>query len=372
MRRHGPGRRRVALPTAGVTVEARRKRRDQVELAVEDVARAWDLGQWQDWHRTPKGSANTSYFVTTDRGRFVVRISNARKTDEGATQEVTLLEHLRARGYPAPRVVPSRAGVAWERVRDAVCLVTERLPGSFPDLDDPGHLAESARALARFHEEGRQLPEAAQPAQGSELELLQEGPALLERVRALAVERLGLEDRDRFDRARALLEPAFGEMSTVLESNGALPRMITHGSLGVSAVLFDGPRLTGVLDYERAAHEVRALDLAYTLRALTRRPKDEPGAFDLARMRTFMAAYQEIEALAPCEAERLPVVLRAQRLLKVAGKSSNLLAKDAVVPQQEKDLLKLIETLELELPRLRWPEEHEDELQEAVEDARRA
>jgi Putative homoserine kinase type II (protein kinase fold) len=138
-----------------VNAELPRKRRDRVELAADDVMRAWDLGHWEQWHRTPKGSTNTSYFVTTDRGRFVVRISNPRKTDEGAAREVTLLEHLRARGYPAPRVVPSRAGAGWERVGGAVCLVTERLPGSFPDLADPRHLAESARALARFHHEGR-------------------------------------------------------------------------------------------------------------------------------------------------------------------------------------------------------------------------
>lgn len=350
-----------------MTVEGR-SRRNRVQLAADEVTRAWDLGRWEDWHRTPKGSTNTSYFVTTDRGRFVVRISNDRKTDEGARQEVALLDHLRSRGYPAPRVVPSRAGAGFERIRGRVCLVTERLPGAFPDLGDPGHLAESARALARFHQEGRHLPEPTRPIPRSEVGLLEEGPALLARAGSMIDELGGSKDRGRFERLRSVFEPAFGRVgSAVAGSNGALPVMVTHGSLGVSAVLFEGARLTGVLDYERAAREVRALDLAYTLRALTRRPKEEPGAFDLPRVRTFMTAYRDVEELAPGEAERLPDVMAAQRLLKVAGKSSNFVTKHASSPQQPKDALKLTDTLVEEIPRLGWLEEHREALLGALQ-----
>lgn len=339
------------------------RRRDRVQLAAEEVIRAWDLGRWEDWHRTPKGSTNTSYFVTTDRGRFVVRISNNRKTDEGARREVALVDHLRRRGYPAPRVVPSRAGAGFERIRGRVCLVTERLPGAFPDLGDPHHLAESARALARFHQEGRSLPEPTQPIPGSEIGLLEEGPGLLSRAGSVVRDLADAEHAGRFERLRSVFEPAFGRVGRAVSgSNGALPVMVTHGSLGVSAVLFEGTRLTAVLDYERAAREVRALDLAYTLRALTRRPKEEPGAFDLPRVRAFMAAYRDVEELAPGEAERLPDVMAAQRLLKVAGKSSNFLAKHVSSPQEPKDALKLTDTLEEEIPRLRWLEEHRSEL----------
>ncbi len=342
------------------------RRRDPVALSVDDVIHTWDLGRWQEWHRTPKGSTNTSYFLTTDRGRFVVRASNPRKTEDSLTREVALLEHLRARGYPAPTVVPSRAGAGWERVQGTLCLVTERLPGSFPDLGDPQHLAQSARALARFHQEGRHLPESARPILGSELGLLAEGPDVLARAGEVVAGIAGPEGRQRFEQARTVLEPAFAEVGSRLGANGVCPHLVTHGSFGVSAVLFDGSRLTGVLDYERAAHEMRVLDLAYSLRALTRRPKEEPGAFDLPRFAAFLAAYQEEEALEAHEVERLPQVLRAQRLLKVAGKAANLLGKHVVSPQREKDALKLTETLELELPRLAWLQEHECELVETL------
>ena len=343
------------------------RRRDQIGLVVADVARAWDLGRWEEWHRTPRGSTNTSYFVTTDRGRFVVRVSNPRKTEDGLTREVALLEHLRAGGYPAPAVVTSRAGGGWARVGGALCLVTERIAGSFPDPADPGQLTEMARVLARFHREGRHLPEPARPTLGSELDLLGEGPALLARVGEIIAGLVGPEGRQRFSRARSVLEPGFAEVVSLGDGSGSLPHMVTHGSLGVSAVLFEGPRLTGVLDYERAAHELRALDLAYALRALTRRPKEEPGAFDLPRLGAFLAAYQEVEPLVAGEAERLPQVLRAQRLLKVAGKTANLLGKHVLVSQQEKDAFKLIEIFEFEVPRLRWLEEHEGQLVTAAD-----
>ncbi|MGH9042603.1 MAG: phosphotransferase [Acidimicrobiia bacterium] len=343
------------------------RRRDRAELAIDELTAGWDLGRCEEWARTPKGSTNTTFFVTTDRGQFVARVSNPRKTEAGMDQEVALLGHLRARGYPAPVVVPDRHGAAWGRLGGALCLVTERLPGVFAELSDPGQLAGSARALARFHCEARDLPEPAQPEIGSELGLLAEGPALLDRAGEIIATLTDAAGGERFNRPRPVLDAGFAAAAPLVEANGALPRMVTHGSLGISAVLFEGPRLTGVLDYERAATEVRALDLAYTLRALARRPKEEPGAYDLPRVRIFMAAYLEEEPMAAEETARLPEVMRAQRLLKVAGKSANFVNKHAVVPQEEKDAVKLIETLELELPRLRWLEEHEGELLAALD-----
>ena len=50
----------------------------------------------------------------------------------------------------------------------------------------------------------------------------------------------------------------------------SLNKLIIHGSFGRSALIFDGERLIGIVDYDRATHEIRAMDLAYTIKAFCR------------------------------------------------------------------------------------------------------
>ena len=340
-------------------------RRPSRVLATEELGRLWDLGEWRDWRRTPHGRTNVSHFVTTDRGRFVVRVSNGRKTEASMTWEVALLEHLRTRGYPAPKVVPTRGGEAWAWVGGSLCCITERIPGEFPDPENPAQRRETVRALAWFHREARHLPEGTQPSARSRVPTLASGPALLGQAQALVAEILGPADVERFSRAREALAPAFPVAMSVSADGAALPEMVTHGSFGYTAVLFEGARITGVLDYERAARELRALDLGYTLRALARSRAAE-GAWDTARLSELAAAYGSLDSLTAAEVDHFPAVLSAQRLIKVANKAANFLTKHAAVPQQEKDGRKLLETLEQEVARVAWIAAHEAEVVAAM------
>ena len=50
----------------------------------------------------------------------------------------------------------------------------------------------------------------------------------------------------------------------------SLNKLIIHGSFGRSALIYDRERLIGIVDYDRATHEIRAMDLAYTIKAFCR------------------------------------------------------------------------------------------------------
>ncbi|HLF40169.1 MAG TPA: phosphotransferase [Acidimicrobiia bacterium] len=340
-------------------------RRSAGFLDADEVGRHWDLGPWQGWERTPSGSTNRSYFVTTDRGEFVARVSNPRKTERSLAAEVALLEHLRARGVPVPAVVATRSGTPWARVGDAFCLITERVPGGHADPTIPAHLGQAGRTLARFHRETLDLPEFARPEPASELPALAEGPAVLDRLEALAAELLDPGGLDRFRRAADGLRPWFGAVLSSLTGD-ALPEALTHGSLGRSAMLFDGERLVAVLDFERVAYEPRVLDLAYLLRSMTRN-RGERGAFFTARFGALVGAYGDEDPLSPSERARIPAAMQAQGLLRVRSKAVNLLTKHETVPETAEDVLGLLDKpMELELARIRWLAAHEDELVAAV------
>jgi Ser/Thr protein kinase RdoA (MazF antagonist) len=311
-----------------------------------------------------EGKANVSHFVTTDKGGFVVRISNGRKTVGSMEWEVALLDHLCSRGFPSPRVVPTRSGSAWAWVDGSLCFITERIPGASMDPEHPVHRRESMVALAWFHEEAAELPAAAQPSSRSRVPILDTGPAVLEELQPLLEGLVGLADLDRFRRVREAFEPAFAATIAALDA-AQLPEIVTHGSFGPTAVLFDDDRLTGVLDFERAAWELRTLDLGYTMRGLARDRQVE-GAWDFPALSALAAAYGSRRPLSTVEVDCFPAVLRAQRLIRVANKASNLMRKHTGIAQEEKDGLKLVQLLELEAVRVGWVTAHETELIEAV------
>lgn len=355
------------LSVPAPTTQAPRVRRDQgrrqpLPLAPEQIQAVWSLGEWIDCRRTARGSSNLSFFVDTDRGAFVLRLSNDRKTETGMDQEVALLEHLSQGGLPVPRVVPTVSGDPWVRIGGTLCLVTARLIGEHGDPADADHARQSGRALARFHALTRSLPVAAHPRFGSDMANLAATGRLLEEAERMAGPPLEGDERHRLTTAVEYLTGSWAAASAAADGADPWPEVVTHGSLGSTAVLFHEGRLSGFLDVERAAGECRALDIAYTIRGYTRDPGG-PG-LDLPRMRAVMAGYRQVAAVP--EAPSLPLALQVQRLLKIRRKAANFVANHGGGPVAAKDALKILGVFEDEVGRIGWLAGHTDDLAAAA------
>ena len=341
------------------------------EQVVDTLGSVYDLGEWLEWRRTPKGSSNRSFFVTTTRGEFVLRVSNGRKTEAGMRFEHKLLEHLSSQGYPAPRVVPTRAGEPFH-FDGGFFLVTERIVGQPYDPANPAHLRNAGRMLAQYHQVARRFPGRFR-AEGRPLlpAIERNGPPALANFAGVADLHVAPADRQRLSRASSYLWSQFIRVPEALAGVlPGLPQLVIQGSFGRSALIYDGDDVAGVVDYDRSAYDVRALDLAYTVKAFARaKDPDSPDVrvgLDFDRCRDLMRAYGEVEELPPAELGALPLVFRAQRLVKVLTKTTNFLRKHAVERQADKDVVKLIDIAEVEADRLRWLEEHEDDLLSAL------
>lgn len=344
------------------------------ELAEEVLATlrsGYDLGQWLAWHRTPEGTANVSFFVSTMKGEYVLRVSNGRKTEASMRFELRLIEYLRAHGYPAPRVVPTRAGEPCHP-GPPFYLVTERIPGRPYDPASPVHLREAGRALARYHRLVRGFPERfraeARPVPPT---LEKNGPVALATFAGIAEPQLGGNDRRRLTQASSYLWSQFIRVPEALAGvPPVLPQLVIQGSFGRSALIYDEEsRVVGVVDYDRSTYDLRALDLAYAVKAFARASDSVSHRWvglDFARCADFMAAYGEVEYLPAQELAALPLIFRAQRLFKVLTKTENFLRKHEAVRQAEKDVLKVVDMAEREADRVRWLEEQEDPLVSAL------
>jgi ATP-binding cassette subfamily B protein len=346
---------------------------DDVDLSqlIPLLERSFGFGRWRSWRRTPRGKSNATYFVDTqDAGPIVLRRSHAAKTVAAARFEATLLNHLGAQGYPAPPVLRATDDDVLVEAGGVVHMAFGLLPGGNYDPQSPVHLQQAAHGLARYHQAISSLSLLDVPAASPALAVVGEvGRLRIDGVVSLCGDHLDQDQRQRLLASATYLKDEMVLLAAELaEVSDELSLAVVHGSYGPSALLFDGGRLTGVVDFDRAAYDLLGFDLAYALKALCRTGADQPGyrvGMDSSRCRAFLAAYSQESALPPQEVAALPLFFRAQRLIKVVKKCDNLLAKQAVAPQRHNEALKLATLLEREEQRLRWLRVHGDRMVDA-------
>jgi homoserine kinase type II len=332
----------------------------EAELAA--LREAYDLGAWLSHRRTPEGSSNVSFFVTTERGRYVLRRSKPSKTEAGLAFELRLIHYLREHGFPAPEPVRARDGSEYVRHGGILYLLTVLIPGDAYDADDPRHLRLAGRGLATYHQLAAGFP--CRPDESPPPFL---APILAEGGMTSApreLERLAARELDGGE--RSALSAALGrveERSAVVRAK-LLPRyprlrqLVVHGSFGRSTLLFQGDSLAGVFDYDRATWDLRTLDLAYTLKAFSRvRDKRDPAhriGLDGRRFADVLRAYLELEPLSTDEIEVLHAVVTGQRLVTIPRKIEAFLAEGGRAPGSEGGVRRLVKTVVREAERLEW------------------
>jgi len=333
--------------------------RQALDTVLDDVAAHYDVGQWWDVQPHPGG-----FRIAAEAGEFAVAVAGQR-SDASLRFEAMLLAHLEDRAFLAPRLVRTRAGRPWHRsVAGAGVLVSELVRGSVVDAALAQHRRRSMRALAGYHAAVRSFPPRLRVDGGLTLSSLErEGSAALEAFTGLSGWYLDADGRHRLRSAASYLWRQYVRLPELRTTGGAtLPRLVIHGGFGADGVVLDGGRpgrpADGLAGFERARYDLRALDLAAALKTFAA----APGGFDLDRCADLMAAYDEVERLSPGEVRALPAILRVERLVRVFRVSTRCVAVGA----PEAVMQEVVDAIETEANRLRWFEEHETALVEAL------
>jgi homoserine kinase type II len=255
-----------------------------------------------------------------------------------------LVRTLRVHGLPVPETLAARDGDVVVSLGGRLYVATAALPGTPYDPAEPAHLRQAGRVLARYHAIAAGLP-----AQGPDAGR----PQVLDAVR----ERLTMVDDDAapylVERSRLLLarlEPLWPD----------LPRTVIHGGCRRGSLLFTGPKLTGLLDFDSARPDVRVLDLAIAVHDLGKvytalGHTDHKVALDLRRVAAFLRAYGELLSLTATEAKALPLLVAAKRAQRALARVARLTTGE---PLSTNDVAKI----RMETARLTWLHEHEAEL----------
>jgi len=291
-------------------------------------------------------------------------VSPPERSDASLLFEAMLLAHLEDKAFLAPRLVRTRSARPCHRsVAGGTALVTEWVQGGVVAASLAPLRRRSVRALAEYHAAVRSFPPRLRAEGGPTVFTLeQEGPAALEAFTGISGWYLDADGRRRLRSASSYLWRQYIRVPELLTAGGAtLPRLVIHGGFGHAAIVLDGGRpglpSDGLAGFERARYDLRALDLAAALKTFAR----ASGGFDLGRCAELVAAYDEVDRLSPGEVEALPAILRVERLVRVFGLTSRV-----HVDTPDSVLVEMVKVINNEAVHLRWLEEHEGALIEAL------
>ncbi len=237
------------------------------------------------------GVQNTNYRVSSDRGQWVLTLFETLGADELAFY-LALMAHLAARGLPCPAPLADLAGRIQRPLANKPAALFTRLPGHEVVAPDAKHCAAVGDALARLHLAAADFP-APQP-----------NPRGLGWCRETAGRLLPLLA----PAAAALLTDELADQSA---THPALPRGVVHADLFRDNVLFDGYRLSGLLDFYFAGKDELLFDLAVAANDWC---LDDAGRLHADRTQALLAAYHAQRPLLAAEAAAWPRLLRRAAL----------------------------------------------------------
>jgi len=265
-----------------------------------ELADAFSLGAVQSSRTIAAGTINSNFELVTDGGRYFLRV-NEGKAEVDVAWESRLVAALAEAGVATPPPLPARDGRPYAPLRgDGVTKWVSVFPWR-----DGSHLAADAitpaiattfgAELATLHRVGLQLPAAWR--RGS----IYDHDHLVARFQRF--ERI--HDPQLADAQRVLAEElAVAGTAAVIRRRAA--HGIIHGDLFRDNVLWQGDRITAILDFEQASGGSLAYDLAVCINDWC-----WTGAPRLELARALIEGYQSVRPLTDSDREALPYEIRA-------------------------------------------------------------
>jgi homoserine kinase type II len=251
-----------------------------------------NVGTLVDLRGISAGIENTNYFVTTTAGRYVLTLFEKLAAEE-LPFYLNLMAYLADHGIPSARPVPDLEGSLLGKLNGKPAALISFLPGT--DIDQPSIAQCSAvgTMLARVHLAGMSYPAIMENPRGVkwwQAVLPEITPFLPKNDAALVKSEVEFQARQRFS---------------------ALPRGAIHADLFRDNVLFEGRRISGIIDFYFACTDTLLYDVAICVNDWCVRAD---GELDAGLTTGLLAAYRTTRAFISEEAQAWPVLLRAAAL----------------------------------------------------------
>ena len=250
-----------------------------------------DAGSLLSYRGTLSGIENSTYFVDTCRGAFVLTLVETVPTST-LSSSMGLVNHLAEKGFPCSRPLRSQNHQWFSQFQGQAVVIMDRLAGQ-EARPDPWHCRQIGGALARLHRLGSGYA------------------GLLDRpVRDWCHEH-GAKIAGLLSHSTAgTLAEGLLQLEKIPWEQ--LPRGAVHGDLFPDNALFSDHHLEGLIDFYHAGREVWLYDLAVTLNAWCHQPRQQ--SYCPERSACLIQAYHQERLLDDREWRWLPELLKVAAL----------------------------------------------------------
>ena len=302
---------------------------------LEAFVAPYGLGRLLDFQGIAAGAENSNFFVSLEAGEYVLTlVERGQRADLRFVVE--LLERLHGAGLPVPYAIATHSGERLRELAAKPALLQPRLPGKHSLQPNAHQCAEVGTWLARLHLITQAQIVERRSDRGLEW-MLSEGPLLAMQL-----------DGDALELLRGGLAEIAAQQAHIL----ALPRANLHADLFRDNVLFDGPHLSGVIDFYNACSGPMLYDVAIALNDWC---STASGALDGSRARALLGAYASLRPFTTAEAELWPTLLRIACLRfwlsrSIASRQPSLPGVQIKPPQEFEQRLRQRQQVSVGLP----------------------
>jgi homoserine kinase type II len=254
----------------------------------------YTIGGLVDLAPIASGIENTNYFVTTEKGRYVLTLYERLPAVE-LPFYLNLMAHLARAGAKVPAPEPDRTGALFSLLSGKPAGLVTRIDGESVHEPARSHCALVGAALARLHVASQSY----RPRLTN-----RRGPAWWRQTARVVQPFLTPEQKDLLT-AELEFQAGYGK--------GGLPKGAIHGDLFCNNVLFQDGHVAGIIDFGFAATDFFAYDLAITVNDWCRVAIGEAPLED-ERVAALVGAYVALRPLSDDERARWPGLLRAAAL----------------------------------------------------------
>lgn len=298
----------------------------------EGPCRVRDLG-------SEAGTNNTTKYVSAAAGEFVVRVYQNFDHPQQIRYEHRVLEELGKRELPfqIPRPVRTLSGDTLAQAANGqYAALFERIPGGIPDRSNARHNEQMGRAAAELSRALREVDMGGyESVFAPHDEYFTTHPLVTPESLAAFVngEALAAAGAEAAVRSfRALKE----EVDAAKDGLKRLPHQVIHCDLNVSNMLHDGDRVTGVLDFEFASPDMRAMDLVTCLLGYVGHAEETE-----ERIAAFLKGWNAVEPLREDEVAALPLLCKLRLLVSFLHRLGRYLAGRSSLQEVTENLERL-------------------------------
>lgn len=252
----------------------------------------YPLGSLKDFRGIEAGIENTNYFISTNKADYVLTIFEHASIDD-LQFDLQLMEHLAKADIPCPQPLHRIDGELLSIIANKPAALVSRLSGKSPETISPRQCAEVGYWLAHLH------------IAGQGFSLTRKTTRDLNWAATILTALQTHIRTDQYD----LLMAELSYQRTVTRAH--LPQGIIHSDLFNDNVLFDGEKLTGLLDLYDTCTDTLLYDIAITANAWCSQPS---GAFNHEKLSALIRAYSNIRPLTDAERSSWPSLTRAAAL----------------------------------------------------------